>query len=77
MKIVIQTISGINRSIEVEQTSTIRSVKDQLFSIEGIAPDQQRILYKGSILQDTATIESSHIEEGNVLHMVLMLRGGF
>ena len=77
MKITIQTISGTNRTIEVEPTSTIRSIKEQLFALEGITADQQRILFHGQILQDVATIESSQVEEGAVLHMVLQLRGGF
>ena len=77
MKVTIQTISGTSRTIEVETTSTIKSIKDQLFALEGITADQQRILFHGQILQDSATIESSGIEEGSVLHMVLQLRGGF
>jgi hypothetical protein len=76
MKITIQTISGINRVINVEPTTAIRQIKEQLYAIEGIQADQQRLLHHGAIINDTQTIESSNIADGEVLHMVLNIHGG-
>ncbi|EAY09564.1 Ubiquitin family protein [Trichomonas vaginalis G3] len=72
----VQTLSGISRYIKVEQTDTIEKIKSQLYSMDGIAPDQQRILYKGLALPDTATIESSGIKNDETVHMVISLKGG-
>jgi hypothetical protein len=77
MKITVQTISGNNRVISVEPTTTIRQIKEQLFSVEGIRADQQNFLYNGVIIKDTNTIESSNISDGDVIHMVLNIHGGF
>ena len=77
MKITIQTISGFTRVISVEPTTTIREIKQQLYALEGIEADQQHILLRGSIVQDSSTIEAANITEGQVLHMVINLIGGY
>lgn len=77
MKINICTLSGSTKPLDVEPNMEIKEIKEKLFQIEGIPPDQQRILYRGAILPDTATVESSRINEGDSLHMVLQLRGGY
>ena len=77
MKIKIQTISGIERVMEVEPTTTIREVKEQLYAMEGIQPEQQRLLSHGAVLRDESTIESSNIKDGDPIHMVLNIRGGY
>jgi aspartate 1-decarboxylase len=74
-KVKISTYSGTTRELPVECSNQITVIKDKLFELEGIQPDQQRLLYKGSVLADTATIESSNIQPNDVLHMVLNIRG--
>ena len=76
MKITIKTISGQTRTLEVEKSTTIASIKAQLDALEGIKPEQQRILSQGQILKETDTMESLGAEEGSVFHMVLHLVGG-
>ena len=77
MRIVIQTISGTKRTIDVEKSTTILSIKQQLYALEGLQAEQQRILYQGQVIPDTQTIESIGLEEGSVIHMVSALRAGF
>jgi len=35
-----------------------------------------RLLFGGTAVEDTATLESKKVEPGSVIHMVLSLRGG-
>lgn len=43
---------------------------------EGIPPDQQRIISKGEILEDSKTLQYYGVNDGATLHLVLRLRGG-
>ena len=70
MRILIQTISGKVHTIDVEKSTTILSIKEQLYTLEGVPAKYQRILYEGQVIADTKTIESIGVEEGSVLHMV-------
>jgi len=77
MKIAIQTISGNKRVINVEPVTTIRQIKEQLFAMEGIQADWQRFLSSGRAIEDTQTIESPDIVDGQAIHMILNLEGDF
>jgi ubiquitin-like protein Nedd8 len=77
MKINVRTVSGRSRSIEVEPNMTIGAIKEEMQQMEGIPPTMQRLLFQGQNLSDMSTIESAHIVDGSVVHMVLALRAGF
>ena len=77
MLIHIQSVAGRKHTIDVEPTSTILSIKQELQPKEGISVTQQRLLFNGQNLNDQATIESSKISAGDVIHMVLSLVAGF
>ena len=70
MRILIQTISGKVHTIDVEKSTTILSIKQQIYTLEG-----QTILYQGKAIPETATIESIELEDGSVLHSVFNLPG--
>ena len=76
MLVHIHTVSGRKHSIDIEPTATILSIKEDLQQREGISVVQQRLLFKGQSLNDEATVDSAHINAGDVLHMVLSLRAG-
>ena len=76
MLIQVHTVSGRKHQIDVEPSMTIAAIKEELQQREGISVQQQRLLFRGQNLNDQATIESSHINAGEVLHMVLALRAG-
>lgn len=43
---------------------------------EGIAPDEQRLIYAGKNLEDTKTVADYNLSADATLHLVLRVRGG-
>ena len=77
MKIIIRLArSGATHTLEVEKSATIESIKEQLSALEGIPPEQQKLISNGHVLDDTATMESLGAQEGSVFRIVLYTKGG-
>ncbi|KUJ10777.1 ubiquitin-domain-containing protein [Mollisia scopiformis] len=75
--IYVKTLTGRTISLTVDLTMTVDDVKCLIQDKEGIPPDQQRLIFEGSQLQDECVLASLGIESDCVLHLVLRLRGGF
>ena len=76
MKIILKTLGRKEFEVDVENSDTTENLKLKIQKIEGIPPDQQRIVFDGKKLEDNKTIEDYKIKEGCILRMVLRLRGG-
>ncbi|KXS19897.1 ubiquitin [Gonapodya prolifera JEL478] len=76
MLIKVKTLTGREIEIDIEPEDKIRRIKERVEEKEGIAPDQQRLIFGGKQMSDEKTAKESGIESGNVLHLVLALRGG-
>lgn len=63
-------------TLEAEPEDTISHLKDQVEATEGIPPAQQRFLFEGRQLDDSATLSATGVVAGSELHLVLSLRGG-
>ncbi|CAL1393407.1 unnamed protein product [Linum trigynum] len=72
----VKTLTGKEIEVDVDLNYTIAGVKDKVEEVEGIPPIQQRLIFKGKQMADDKTGEDYRIEAGDVLHLVLALRGG-
>ncbi|KAJ1405918.1 ubiquitin, partial [Ochromonadaceae sp. CCMP2298] len=76
MQIFVKTLTGWTLALRADPPDPIAIIKQQVMMIEGIPPDQQRLIFAGIQLKDGRTLLSYDIHERSLIHLVLRLRGG-
>ena len=74
MQIFIRNLQGKTKTLDVESTELVESVKVKVNSIEGIPTDEIRLIFTGKQLEDGRMISEYNIEKESTLHLVLRLR---
>ncbi|KAE8794461.1 hypothetical protein D1007_30767 [Hordeum vulgare] len=76
LSIKVKTLTGKEIQIDIEPTDTVDRIKERVEEKEGIPPIQQRLIFGGKQIADDKTAHDYKIKAGDVLHLVLALRGG-
>jgi len=71
MKLNIKQLTGPQFFVEVENSSSVLSLKQKIFESQDIPVFAQRLIYSGRELVDDQLISSYNLDEGRTIHLVM------
>ena len=76
MKIYVKTMTGKTIPLDVDPSDSITAVKAKIQDEEGSSPEDQRLIFAGSQLEDFRTLADYNIKHHSTVRLILRLRGG-
>ena len=71
MLIFVRMLTGKAIPLMVRASDTIETIKDKIETVDGIPPNQQRIIFARKQLEDRRTVSDYGICDGSTIHLVL------
>lgn len=75
MQIFVKLLDCRTRTLEVEPSDTVESLKQKIENKEGILAGLQRIIFGGAELEDGHTLSDCKVGKESTLHLTMRLRG--
>ena len=76
IQIFVKTLDGKTITLKVPYGEKVINVKETIQKKEGIAKDEQRLIFGGKQLEDSNRLNDYNIQNMSTLHLVIRLRGG-
>lgn len=76
MELRVQSLNGRVNHINIQRKQSVMELKRVICENIGVPAERQRLIYGGRPLCDTAVIENCGLRDGDLIFMVLALRGG-
>jgi hypothetical protein len=70
LTVIVKTLQNKTYNVEVNDFTSIASLKDSIQSQTTISGDRQRLIYRGKVLVDEHAIRDYNIEDGHTVHMI-------
>jgi len=76
MQVIIKQLDGSKKPFNLEPEDTVAKVKEMLAEKVGLHKAQLRLVFQGSPMVDENTLNQHKVKAGDVVHMIIMLKGG-
>ena len=73
MRVHIRTVAGATTTLSVVGSDTVLWVKQKYYITQGFRPEEQRLVFVNTTLEDDRTLDEYGVAHGDILHVLLRL----